>query len=188
MSDATSSSPFNPTLKTVNDSVLEGLGQLATYFGFSKMMGQLYGALLLSPDPLSLDDLMDRLSISKASVSTNMRTLEHMGIVREAWVRDDRRKYYRAETDFWQIVTNVLASRELRDVNRALNVLVEGNARLQSALPDMTDEESTLARHYAAQLQQLEEFFRLAQLILNALIHQAQGESPATPITRIDLE
>jgi len=33
---------------------------------------------------------MERLGISKASVSTNMRTLEHMGIVREVWVKDDR--------------------------------------------------------------------------------------------------
>lgn len=178
----------NPTLQAVSTSILEGLGQLAGYFGFSKMMGQLFGALLLSPEPLSLDDLMDRLSISKASVSTNLRTLEHMGIVREAWVKDDRRKYYRAETDFWRIVSNVLASRELRDVNRALNVLSEGHQQLRGSLPDMSDDERAMAEYYAERLVQLEEFFRLAQMILNALIQQAQEEPNVASITRIDFE
>ena len=86
-------------------------------------MGKMYGALLLNPEPMSLDDLMNHLDISKASVSMNMRTLENMGIAREVWVRGDRRKYYEAEPDFWKILTNVLGGRELREVNQALNVL-----------------------------------------------------------------
>ena len=89
-------------LQIVHDSMLDGLGQLADYFGFNKVLGQLYGTLLLSAEPLSLDDMMSRLDISKASVSTNMRSLEHMGMVRQVWVRggSGRRKYYQAETDF----------------------------------------------------------------------------------------
>ena len=48
----------NPHLRKVNDTMLDGLGQLADYFGFPKVMGQLYGTLLLSSTPLSLDELM----------------------------------------------------------------------------------------------------------------------------------
>jgi len=86
--------PTDSDLDAVNESMLEGLGRLAEYFGYNKIMGQLYGALLLSPEALSLDDLGTQLAISKASVSMNMRTLEQMGVVREVWVRGDRRKYY----------------------------------------------------------------------------------------------
>src|SRR5690606_36128952 len=114
------------------DSMVDGLGQLSEYFGFSKVMGQLYGALLMSPKPLCLDDLMERLDISKASVSMNMRTLEHMGMVRQVWVRGrgDRRKFYEAETAFWQIISNILAGREMRDVDRALAVMNKNAERL----------------------------------------------------------
>src|SRR5690606_13873268 len=110
------------TLAAVRDSMLVGLGQLSDYFGFSKTMGQLYGALLLSDSPLSLDDFVEQLDISKANASINLRTLENLGIVRQVWVRggSGRRKYYEAETDFLQIVSNILSSRELRDVERAL--------------------------------------------------------------------
>ncbi len=167
---------LNATFEDVNARIIEGLGQLASYFGFSKVMGQLFGVLMLSPEPLSLDHLMERLGLSKASVSTHMRTLEHMGIVREVWVKDDRRKYYRAESDFWQILTNILRSRELRDVNQALQVLDDSAGRLQQALPGMSDEDRQLAEFYLERLGQLQEFFRLAQVLLMSLIGHAQGQ------------
>src|SRR5438876_82258 len=104
----------------VNKSMLDGLGQLAAYFGFPPVMGRLYGALLLSPEPLSLDDLAERLGISKGNVSMNMQALERLGTVREVWVKGDpqrkRRKFYEAESDLWKIVNTVLQSRERREV------------------------------------------------------------------------
>jgi len=174
----------HPTSQAANTSVLEGLGQLASYFGFSKVMGQLYGALLLSPEPQSLDDLMAQLGISKASVSTNLRTLEHMGIVHEVWVRDDRRKYYRAESDFWRILTSVLSSRELRDVNQAMRVLQENAARLETALPDMNEEDRALPEFYRTRLAQLHELFGLARLLLTTIIQQAQQQPDAPDFQR----
>lgn len=188
MSDPTFEVSTHPTLQAANTSVIEGLGQLASYFGFSKVMGQLYAALLLSPHPLSLDDLMAQLGISKASVSTNLRTLEHMGIVREVWVKDDRRKFYRAESDFWRILTNVLASRELRDVNQALQVLQDNAAKLETALPDMNEEERALAEFYRGRLQQLHDFFGLARLLLTTIIEQAKQPPEARDISRVDFE
>jgi len=177
MDHSDSTTPFNTTFQGVNTSIIEGLGQLASYFGFTKVMGQLFGVLMLSPDPLSLDDLMDRLGISKASVSTNMRTLEHMGIVREVWVKDDRRKYYRAEGDFWRILTNILSNRELRDVNQALHVLEENAGQLQKASQEMDEEERKLAEFYIERLNTLQEFFRLAQLLLMSIIQHAQDQT-----------
>jgi DNA-binding transcriptional regulator GbsR (MarR family) len=177
MNDSTPNASLNTTFQGVNTSIIEGMGQLASYFGFTKVMGQLFGVLMLSPDPLSLDDLMERLGISKASVSTNMRTLEHMGIVREVWVKDDRRKYYRAEGDFWRILTNILSNRELRDVNQALRVLEESAVQLQKASQDMDEEERKLAEFYIERLNQLQEFFRLAQLLLMSIIQHAQSQT-----------
>ena len=158
------------TLQAVNDSMMEGLGQLADYFGYNKVMGQLYGALLLSPEPMSLDDLVAQLGKSKASISMNMRTLEHMGIVREVWVRDTRKKFYEAESDLWKVITNVLGSRELRDIDRALNVLETNIARLRETMPKMDTDQQSLANHYISRIDQLSDFFRLARVILTSLM------------------
>ena len=61
-----------------------------------------------------------------------MRTLERMGMAREVWVKDDCRKFYRVESDFWRILTNVLSSRGSRDVNQGLRVL-EDNGEYSSS-------------------------------------------------------
>ena len=163
-------------LQIVHDSMLDGLGQLADYFGFNKVMGQLYGSLLLSAEPLSLDDMMSRLGISKASVSTNMRSLEHMGMVRQVWARGGgRRKYYQAETDFWQIFSNILSGRELRDVERALAVMEENRLRISSALAELPPDQQILARLYLDRIAQMQALFQFAQLIIQSVLGQVSG-------------
>ncbi len=152
--------------------MLDGLSQLSDYLGFSKIMGQLYGALLLSTEPLCLDDLMEMLEVSKASVSMNLRTLEHMGMVRQVWVRGGggRRKYYEAETDFSQIITNILSGREMRDVERALSVMTDDTQRLSEAKSTMSDEDGKLAELYLERITQIQMLFRFAQLVITTIL------------------
>ena len=169
-------------LRAVNDSMLEGLGQLADYFGYNKVMGKMYGALLLSPRPMSLDDMVEHLDVSKASVSMNMRMLENMGIVREVWVRGDRRKYYEAESDFWKILTNVLGSRELRDVNQALEVIETSINDLRQGVPGMSRDEKSLAGFYVERIDQMKDFFRFAKLILTSILEQTGAKLPTSKV------
>ncbi len=179
--------PLAPVLATANESMLDGLGQLSDYFGYNRVMGKMYGALLLSPNPMSLDDLMNHLDVSKASVSMNMRTLENMGIAREVWVRGDRRKYYEAEPDFWKILTNVLGSRELREVNQALDVLEISIGKLNDASPAMSGEDQELAKYYVERIDQVKSFFRFAKLVLTSILERG-GKLNMDKVTRIDIE
>lgn len=180
---------IDPSLKAVHDDLLDGLGQLSDYFGFSKVMGQLYTTVLLSPEPLSLDDFVDRLDISKASVSTNLRTLEHLGMVRRAYSADrsDRKKYYEAETDFWQIITNVLSGREMRDVERAIASLDENAALIQERMKTMEPEDRELAALYLERIEQIEALFRFAQLMLKTILAQVNKTSDVGDISEIDI-
>jgi len=178
----------DPALQTAHNSMLDGLGQLSDYFGFSKVMGQLYGAMLLGDRPLCLDDLVERLDISKANASMNIRTLENMGMVRQVWVRGSsgRRKFYEAETDFWQIITNILKGREMRDVDRALAVMEENIKRLNASMPDMNDDNRQLAELYIERIGQMQGLFRFAQLIITTILAQV-GEANVQGISRIDI-
>jgi DNA-binding transcriptional regulator GbsR (MarR family) len=176
-------------LEVAQESMLDGLGQLASYFGFSKVMGQLYAALLMSADPLSLDDLVELLDISKASVSMNLRTLEHMGMVRQVWVRGGggRRKFYEAETDFWQIISNVLSGREMRDVDRALTVMSENVERLSKAMPTMSEEDRQLSALYLERIEQMEVLFKFAQSMITSILSKA-GEMDLGDGSGADIE
>jgi DNA-binding transcriptional regulator GbsR (MarR family) len=178
----------NPNLDAVHTSMLDGLGQLSDYFGFSKVMGQLYGAMLLSDRPLCLDDMVERLDISKANASMNMRTLENMGMVRQVWVRGSsgRRKYYEAETDFWQIITNILKGREMRDVDRALMVMEDNIKKLNVTMPDMSEEDKQLAELYIDRIARMQALFRFAQLMITTILARV-AENDVQGISRIEL-
>lgn len=181
MANGHENAPLNPKLQVVHDNMLEGLGQLADYFGFSKVIGQLYGTLMLSHEPLSLDDIVERLDISKASVSMNMRTLEHIGMVRQVWVRGKggRRKYYEAETDYWQIVTNLLSGREMRDVDRAISVMDDHTTQLTEQMNQMSDADKELARVYIERISHLQVLFQFAKLMITTVLGQAErGDFP----------
>jgi DNA-binding transcriptional regulator GbsR (MarR family) len=167
---------MDETLQAVNDSMIKGLGELTDFFGFSPVMGHLYGALLMSPEPLSLDDLEEIVAKSKASVSMNMRALERWGMVREVWVKGDRRKFYEAENDLWKVIASVIESRERREVGVALQVLDENVRRLEEAKTHLSDEERLLAEHYLARVKDFQSFFRFAQMALELLL--AQGGPP----------
>lgn len=165
----------NPDLQKVHDTMLDGLGQLADYFGFSKVVGQLYGTLLMSAEPLSLDDMMERLSISKASVSMNIRTLEHFGMVRQVWVRGKggRRKYYEPETNYWQVITNLLSGREMRDVERAITVMEDHSQHLAKTMGQMHPHDQAVARLYIERMAQLQVLFQFARLLISNVLAQS---------------
>lgn len=170
---------MDETLQAVRDSVIRGLGQLTDFFGFSPVMGHLYGALLMSPTPLSLDELEAIVAMSKASVSMNMQALERWGMVRQVWVKGDRRKYYEAESDLWKIVTYVLESRERREVGVAVNILEDNAQRLQEAQSRLSEEDRALSEHYLTQVKNLQGFFQFAQMTLEILLTRQSPPSPS---------
>ncbi|HWR58570.1 MAG TPA: hypothetical protein VN328_06750 [Thermodesulfovibrionales bacterium] len=105
----------------IHENTMEALGRISSFWGFSKIMGQIYGLLYLSPKPLTLDDMAKSLSASKGNVSINMKALERWNMVRQIWVKGDRKDYYEAETDFWKIVRGVLREREKKEFDQALS-------------------------------------------------------------------
>lgn len=168
---------MDETLNAVRDSMMRGLGQLTDFFGFSPVMGHLYGALLMSPQALSLDELEEIVGKSKASVSMTMRSLERWGMVHEVWVKGDRRKFYKAESDLWRIITSILESRERREVGIALDVLEDNALRLVQAKETMSKEEQELAEYYLARVKDMQAIFRFAALALEMVV--ARGALPA---------
>ena len=74
--------------------------------GLPRSIGEIYGLLFISPHPLSLDDLVTRLDISKGSASQGLKTLRGLGAVREANAEGlpGRRTHYEAATELKRLV------------------------------------------------------------------------------------
>lgn len=78
---------------------VEQIAVLLETDGMSRVAGRLFGLLLVSAEPRSLDDLAQQLKVSKASVSINARLLEEKGVVERVGREADRRDYYRIAED-----------------------------------------------------------------------------------------
>jgi hypothetical protein len=78
---------------------MDDLGHLYARFGVSVTFGRAFALLLLSDEPISLDDLAKRLAISKSAVSVAARELERVGLARRLTSPGSRRVLYEANDD-----------------------------------------------------------------------------------------
>lgn len=88
--------------------LVEAGGRTAQSFGVSRLLGQIYTLLYIRDEALSLDQLVEALSVSKASVSIACRQLQVFGAIRRVTQRGDRRDFYEAVQDFRGLLQNGL--------------------------------------------------------------------------------
>lgn len=86
---------IDPLEQQVIDFFADGVRVL----GLPRSIGEIYGLLFITAQPLSLDDLAESLNISKGSVSQGLRTLKTLGAIREASPVGTRRTYYQPAVD-----------------------------------------------------------------------------------------
>ncbi len=103
-------------------------GMLASRLSLSPTVGQIYGLLYMSPEPVSLNEMVEKLGISKGSASVNIRILESWGAVRKVWVDNTRKDYYEANIDTLKIIIDRLREGLLKrfsEANQKLNLIEE---------------------------------------------------------------
>ena len=84
--------------------MIESGGRLCQMLGLPRSTGQIYGLLYLTPVPLSLDDIVELLQISKASASNGTRQLTSWNAIRQVWIQGERRDHYEVRTDLADLV------------------------------------------------------------------------------------
>jgi DNA-binding transcriptional regulator GbsR (MarR family) len=149
---------MDPTLVEARQHFTQGMSRISSFWGFPRAMGAIYGALYLSREALSLDELAAQASISKGAVSTNVRNLERLGMVHKEIRLGERRDFYVAETDFWQVVKNVLRERQHSEFDHALRIVNESLELIESAKTGDAEDVKT-AGFYQQRIREMERFF-----------------------------
>ena len=158
---------------TITDSrehFIQRLSRISQFWGFPKAMGAIYGAVYLSPKPLTLDDLVALVSVSKGAVSTNIRNLERLKMVHKVVAVGDRKDYYEAETDFWKIVKGVLREREKHEFDRALRAVGESLEMARATKTSRKGEDPALKAFYEKRLGAMKAFFHTVDSVVAAIL------------------
>jgi DNA-binding transcriptional regulator GbsR (MarR family) len=88
-----------PGLDPGDEEFVERVGRFYEGDGAPRTSGRMLGLLMLAPGELSIDEIADRLKVSRASVSTNARSLEGYRVVERVSHTGDRRDFYRIAAD-----------------------------------------------------------------------------------------
>ena len=86
-------------LEEAIDTFIQGAGKVSSALlgMINRVGGQIYALLFIADEPLSLDEIAERLGVSKSNVSVNIRMLEDYNLVRKVWIKGSRKDYYAAE-------------------------------------------------------------------------------------------
>ncbi|MGC4064176.1 MAG: hypothetical protein QM784_05945 [Polyangiaceae bacterium] len=146
-------------LRQARQRFVNGISRIAHFWGFPKAMGAVYAAVYLSPEPLSLDGIVEAVGVTKGGLVAHLRSLERLGIVERQNRPGDRKDYYVASSDFRGIVRKILQEREKREFDRALSSVEEALAMLAEVTA--TDKETaTLVAFYRERLGAMQAFFK----------------------------
>ena len=157
---------MNERLMKAQAVFLDRINQICGKLGLNNIMTQLYAILYLSDKPLSLDDMVERLKISKASASINIRALERYDAVRKVWVKGSRKDYYEAEPDIAKVgrdrVRSMTQSR-LSEINDMIDI---SYSTLNSAASSDGKEKDDI-KVFTQRLDRLRSFHKKAQSVLD---------------------
>ncbi len=93
-----------PTLSAWETSMIDVFVRAASLIGLPRSIGEIYGLLFCTPQALSFDELVERLQISKGSVSQGLKVLRQLGAVKLHYVSGSRRDHYQPELSMKRLV------------------------------------------------------------------------------------
>jgi DNA-binding transcriptional regulator GbsR (MarR family) len=121
-------------LEDAKKQFIQAWGTLGSKWGINRTMAQLHALLMISPESMSTEDMMEELNISRGNVNMNIRELMDWGLVEKIHKPGDRKEYFSAEKDIWIVTKQVAKERKKRELEPIIKVLeqvsdVEGDKK-----------------------------------------------------------
>lgn len=126
-------------------------GALGSQWGINKTMAQIHALLMVAPEALSMEDIMEELQISRGNASMNLRALMDWGIVFKEYKAGERKEFFIAEKDLDELAVKIAQERSKREIKPALRVLKD----VSTGVKNDTSKE---AKHFTNQTAKLYDF------------------------------
>ncbi|MFN3625020.1 MAG: GbsR/MarR family transcriptional regulator [Hyphomicrobium sp.] len=98
-------------------------GEMGSNWGVNRSVAQIHALLYLSEQPLSAEEIAERLGMARSNVSTSLRELLSWNLIRRVHAMGDRRDFYEAEADVFEMVRRIALARKAREIDPAIAVL-----------------------------------------------------------------
>jgi DNA-binding transcriptional regulator GbsR (MarR family) len=136
-----------PTLSPLVKGFVGHFGEMGSRWGINRTVGQLYALIFVSPAPLHADDLVEQLEFSRSNVSMGLKELQAWRLVRLRHVPGDRREYFEAPGDAWEIFRTLAEERRRREIEPTLSMLRNALLETPSSESDRIAQERMREMH-----------------------------------------
>lgn len=147
--------------KEAKEKFLQSWGALGSQWGINKTMAQIHALLMVSGEPISMEDIMDELQISRGNASMNLRALIDWGIVYKEYKTGERKEFFSAEKDLDELAIKIARERSRREIKPTLKVLKE--------VSSITATNSKEEKHFVEQTSKLYDFVQKADNVLDKI-------------------
>lgn len=148
---------------------IETWGSLGSQWGVNKSVAQVHALLLIAPEPVSTDYIMEELVISRGNANMSLRQLLDWGIIYKKLVPGDRKEYFIAEKDVWKWSHKIGAVRKQRELDPVLQVLNE-------LKEEKNIEKSEEGKEFVKQIKALDEFTGQLSRLADKVFNSQKGE------------
>lgn len=148
-------------LDQAKEEFIQTWGSLGSSWGINRTMSQIHALLLVSNKPLSTEDIMEELQISRGNANMNIRALIDWGLVRKQLVPGERKEYFQAGKDIWEMARKIAEERRKRELEPVIQTLSE-----LKKVEENTEE----ADHFKTVVTDLEDFTQRIQSTLDRFI------------------
>lgn len=136
-------------LQQATEQFIQTWARLGAEWGINRTMAQVHALLLATEQPLTTDEVMERLSISRGNANMNLRELVNWNLLYRETRPGDRREYFRAEKDVWEMAKRIARERKKREIEPMLREL---------ALIEKVDETSAEAKRFMKTIREIRGF------------------------------
>ncbi len=109
--------------KETQEEFIQLWGSLGSNWGISKAMAQIHALLLSVENPITTDEIMELLTMSRSNANLNVRALLDWGLIYKKSLAGDRKEYFIAEKDIWEVVIKIIKERRRREIEPVIKEL-----------------------------------------------------------------
>ena len=159
-------------LADAKEQFINSWGAFGSNWGVNRTMAQIHALLLVSARPLSQDEVMEELSISRGNVNMNMRDLVAWGLVERVLMSGERKEFFVAEKDIWKVATIIMRERKRYELDPMLKLI----SQLEQIEGDKKDKE---VKNFVEVVDGLKRVGTKADKLLNLLIATEENKFTA---------
>ncbi len=115
--------PLQEHLPPLSRQFVAHFGEMGSRWGINRTVGQIYALLFIAQRAIHADEIAETLEFSRSNVSMGLKELQSWRLVRLKHQPGDRREYFEAPADVWEIFRVLAEERRRREIEPTLSML-----------------------------------------------------------------